>query len=306
MVKIYKNDKAKQQVISSYNQLMDRWEVQYQEHTVDTKYGFTHCITCGKPENPPLLLFHGVGDNAAVMWVLNIKQLSTHFYCIAVDTIGGPGKSVPNENYTKHSFNQVEWINEILDHFNIKKINMAGVSNGAYMAYNYAAVNPDRVHKVVCLEGGMVTNPLKAMFNTLLIMFPEILVPTYRNLSKVLRKLSSPHTDLFAKYPIIEEHLITLMKSHNQQAMFAHKIEKYDRSRGIAVREKLYFLIAEHHLNRKNDLIHTLDDGRYYYKVIANAGHGINHEQPEIINDEIIQFVLGGSNDKTTIRSAYN
>ncbi len=291
MVKIYKSDAAKQKVIHSYNQLLAQWEVQYEEHHVRTAYGLTHCIVCGHSQNPPLVLFHGVGDNSAVMWMLNIKELSKHFFCIAVDTIGGPGKTAPNENYTKHSFDQVEWINQVVDHFKLHTIYLAGVSNGAYMAYNYTVQNPDRVHKAVCMEGGMVTSPVKAMISTLLIMFPEILIPTEKNLSKVLKKLSSPQTDLFIKHPDIEQHLILLMKSHQQQAMFAHKIEKYNRTEGAAVKDKLYFLIADHQLNRKKALIHTLDEGSYRYKVIANAGHGINHEQPAAINQEIIHFL---------------
>ncbi|MFX3631499.1 MAG: alpha/beta fold hydrolase [Candidatus Pristimantibacillus sp.] len=289
-MKIYKNESAKIQVIHSYNQILGMWSTEYEEHDVTTKYGMTHCITTGQRDNPPLLLLHGVGDNSAVMWMLNIKELSEHFYCIAVDTIGGPGKSVPNANFTKHSFNQVEWINQVIDHFNIEEVNIAGVSNGAYMAYNFTTVQSNRVLKVICLEGGMVAKPIKAMIQTLLILFPEILVPTRHNLLKVLKKLSSPSTDVFDKYPLLAEHLILLMKSHNQQAMFPHKIEKYDKERGTAVKDKLRFLIADHKINLKKDLVNILNDGGFHYKVIANAGHGINHEQPVVINNEIIQL----------------
>lgn len=289
---IFKSETAKEQVMNSYNQILAMWSTEYQEHDVETRYGMTHCITSGKKENPPLLLLHGVGDNSAVMWMLNIEELSKHFYCIAVDTIGGPGKSIPNANFTKHSFNQVEWMNQVIDHFIIGEVNIAGVSNGAYMAYNYATVQSNRVRKVICLEGGMVAKPLKAMIQTLLILFPEILVPTRHNLLKVLKKLSSPTTDIFNKYPLLAEHLILLMKCHNQQAMFAHKIEKYDKEKGTAVKDKLCFLLADHKINLKKDLVNILNDGGFRYKVIANAGHGINHEQPDAINNEIIRFVI--------------
>lgn len=291
-MKIYKSGIAKQQVIHSYDCVLEMWSTDFQEHVVDTKYGMTHCITSGSPENPPLLLFHGVGDNSAVMWVLNMKELSKHFYCIAVDTIGGPGKSIPNENFNKNSFNQTDWIIQIIDHFNIGIVNIAGVSNGAYMAYNFTTVNSNRVHKVVCLEGGMVTKPLKKMVQTLLLMFPEMLMPTHNNLIKILKKLSSPKSDVFEKYPLLAKHLVLLMKSHNQQAMFIHRLEKYNKEKGVAIRDKLYFLIAEHRIDHKKDFIEILNEGTFRYKVIAEAGHGINHEQPETINNEIIRFLL--------------
>ncbi|PWW02441.1 pimeloyl-ACP methyl ester carboxylesterase [Paenibacillus cellulosilyticus] len=292
MVKVFKNEIRKTQVLDSYNRILEKWSVDFQEHDVIGRFGTTHCITSGSRENPPLLLFHGVGDNSAIMWILNMKELSRSFYCIAVDTLGGPGKSIPNVNYKKKSFNQVEWINEIVNHFKINNFNIAGVSNGAYMAYNFTTVNSERVNKVVCMEGGMVTKPLKTMIQTLLLMFPEILIPTHQNLLKVIKKLSSPNSDVFQKHPSLAEHLVLLMKNHNQQAMFAHKIEKYDSEKAASVRDKLYFLIGEHGINHKKDFIMILDNGGFQYKVIPNAGHGINHEQPDVINNEIVQFLL--------------
>ncbi len=84
-----------------------------------------------------------------------------------------------------------------------------------------------------------------------------------------------------------------LMKNHNQQAMFIHKLELYNREKAVAVKEKLYFLIGEYKLDRKRDFIKLLTDGGFRYQVIPGAGHGINHEQPEAVNREIVSFLLG-------------
>lgn len=130
------------------------------------------------------------------------------------------------------------------------------------------------------------------MIQTLLLMFPEILIPTHQNILKIMKKLSSPNSDIFDKYPSIAEHLVLLMKNHNQQAMFVHKLEKYDKEKGAAIRNKLYFLIAEHRINLRKDFINILDNDGFRYKVIPNAGHGINHEQPDIINNEVIRFLI--------------
>lgn len=290
-MKIFKNESAKERVMQSYNEIMNMWDVDVQEYRVETDYGSTYCLTAGNSLNPPLLLFHGVGDNSAVMWMLNMKELSKHFYCIAVDTIGGPGKSIPNAAYTKQSFDQIQWIDQIVDFFKLKVIHIAGVSNGGYMAYNYTTVRREKVRRAICLEGGMVTNPIKTMFETLLMMFPEILMPTQNNMFKILKKMSSPSTDIFDRYPILAEHLVLLMKSHNQQAMFPHKIVKYDKQKGVANKDKLLFLVAEHGLSKKRDFMEILKDGKFHYKVITNAGHGINHEQPDIVHKEIIEFI---------------
>ncbi|WP_339802677.1 alpha/beta hydrolase [Paenibacillus sp. FSL R5-0744] len=292
MVNSFKNAKAQERVWHSYEQMIEQWPIPLEELDVPTTYGLTHCILAGQKNNPPLLLFHGVGDNSAVMWILNIEELSKHFYCIAIDTLGGPGKSIPTEQFNKQKFEQVKWINEIAMYLNIDVFNIAGVSNGAYIAFNYATKQPDKVNRVVCLEGGMVTAPFKAMIQTLMMMFPEILIPTDRNLLKVLKKLSAPHSPLFDNHPALAAHLILLMRTHNQQAMFVHKLHPYDKNAAVAVRDKLYFLVGEHALKQSKDFIKILEDGKFYYQVIPHAGHGINHEQPDRVNTEIINFLI--------------
>lgn len=292
MVKVFKNEKGKRLVLNSYNHLLELWDTAFEEVKLETRYGTTHCIISGNKENPPLLMFHGVGDNSAVMWVLNIKELSRHFYCIAVDTIGGPGKSVPNENYNKKSFDQVGWINEVAELLKIKAFNIIGVSNGGYMAFNYAVNEGQRVNKVVCLEGGMLVKPFKAMLKTIMLLFPEILIPTQNNMRKIMKKMISPDSDFFGRCPEVVDHLIMVMKNHNQRAMFMHKLEKYDKEKAMPVKEKLYFLIGGYRVADKKEFTDILEAGGYKYKVIAGAGHGINHEQPETVNNEIINFLL--------------
>ncbi|MNI73689.1 hypothetical protein D3C73_1297140 [compost metagenome] len=112
-----------------------------------------------------------------------------------------------------------------------------------------------------CIVAGNAANPP-------LMMFPEILVPTRNNLLKVVHKLSSPESRQSEKHPEVAEHLVLLMKNHNQQAMFIHKLELYNRVKAIAVQEKLYFLIGEYKLDRKREFIKLLTDGGFRYQVI--------------------------------------
>ncbi|QUI22791.1 alpha/beta hydrolase [Vallitalea pronyensis] len=294
MINVFKSDKKREEVLASYDHLLGLWGVDYDEVDLVTQFGTTHCILSGDKTNPPLLMFHGVGDNSAVMWILNIGELSKYFYCISVDTLGGPGKSIPNEQFTKATFNQVEWINEVVSQLQISHFNILGISNGAYMAYNYLTYESKKVNRVVCLEGGMlIGNPIKNMLKTIFIMFPQILLPNRKNMIAILKKLSSPESNFINNCPEVVDHMIMVMKRHNQKAMFVHTIEKYHKEKGMAVRDKLYFLMGHYKLDRKREFVKALDDGQFKYKVIKGAGHGINHEQPERVNAEIIQYLLG-------------
>ena len=291
MISAYKSREGMEEVIRSYNELLKLWGAEYTEEDVPTTFGTTHCILAGNKEAAPLLLLHGVGDNSAVMWPFNIGELSRHYFCIAVDTIGGPGKSVPGENFTKEKFTQRQWLNEITAHFGLKRIHMAGVSNGGAMAFNYAVMEPEKVRKVVCLEGGMVTNPMKAMIGTLGMLFPEILIPTRKNMVKIIHKMASPNNDFYDKHPQIVDHVILLMRKHNRRAMFIHDIGKYDRDAAAKVRDKFLLLFGDSRMEKRKEFFDMLDKDGYKYKIITNAGHGVNHEQADEANREMISFL---------------
>jgi hypothetical protein len=59
----------------------------------------------------------------------------------------------------------------------------------------------------------------------------------------------------------------------------------------VAIREKLFFLLGGYRVEDRRKFIDILEDGSFSYKIITDAGHGINHDQPEIINREIIHFL---------------
>ncbi len=290
----FKNDKQRAKVLASYDELLKLWDANAESRFVETSYGRTHVLLAGDPGSPPLMLFHGVGDNSALMWALNIRELSAHFYCIAVDTLGGPGKSEPGNRFNGAEFDSILWMEEVREGLGLGlgSLYVAGVSNGAYMAYRYAAAKPDIVRKAVCLEGGMVPDPLKAMLGTVKMMFPELLLPTDRNLRRIIAKLSSPESDVFERYPALADHLVLLMKSHNQRAMFPHKPQKYVIGEAAGLREKLYFLLGDHHTVAGPSFVRLLESEGFRYCMIKKAGHALNHEQPEAVHKEMISFFL--------------
>lgn len=289
-MKVFKSEKGKAAVLESYDKLASLWGVDKEERYIETRFGRTHVFITGDPSNPPLLMFHGVGDNSAVMWLLNIQELSRHFYCIAVDTLGGPGKSEPNKHYNRNEFNEVDWINGLAEQLKLNRFHIIGVSHGASLAYLYTLHETERVMKAVCIEGGIITNPVKSIINTLLLAFPEVLAPTRKNIIKIMKKMK-PNSDLFEKHPEVVEHMVLVMGSHNQSSMFPHRLEKYDKQTGMTIREKVYFLFGGNMKSARVELIKIMDEGQFQYQVFEGAGHGLNHEKPEAFNQEIIRFL---------------
>ena len=60
-MKVFKNKKARDNIMNTYDKLLDMWSVDKEERDISTSYGSTHVILCGDVNNPPLVLFHGVG-----------------------------------------------------------------------------------------------------------------------------------------------------------------------------------------------------------------------------------------------------
>ena len=223
-MKKYRSEKSGQAVLETYDRLLASWQCGKKERDVETEHGTTHVIECGAESAPPLVLFHGVGDDSALMWIYNAPELGKHFRLYAVDTMGGPGKSVPNGNYGK-GFDNVRWIDGVLDALGIEKAFFAGVSMGGYLVQIYTLMRPERVLKTISISGtvpvGGKKNSMSAMMK---IFLPEALFPTDRNVTRLLRKLSGENYTVFTENREIMAHYKSLLKGFNNMAMGYHRL----------------------------------------------------------------------------------
>lgn len=297
-MKIYKNKKAEERIISTYNALLEEWNVPVTQVDVQTRYGITHVNICGSNEGKPLVLFHGVGDDSALMWIYNASSLAKQFRVYAIDTIGGPGKSIPNANYNK-SYDDAIWIDDVLDGLGLNTVNIAGVSHGGYLAQYYCLMRPDKVKKAVCMASSVAAgkggSPLITMIK---IFFPEALFPTKQNIKKLITKLSGENSRVFIDNQLLLEHFTYLLKGYNNMAMGYHKVTTFTEEQVDMIRHKCLFLVGESDpfmtLGGKEMLnIHNMQA-----KYFNNVGHGINHE----IADEINSILKDYFNEKINVQ----
>ncbi|WP_238327774.1 alpha/beta fold hydrolase [Paenibacillus gorillae] len=293
MMPRYKSERGRELIYESYNKLLAAWGAAYEEIDIPTVYGNTHIITAGSPGNPPLLLLHGTADNSAMMWIYNIQQLSEKFYVIAVDAIGGSGKSEPNPTYKKQ-FDQAVWLDEVLDALVIRQVDIAGVSYGAYLAYHYGIMRPSRAGKIVCMAGLVPGSQFEVMGKMMTAFLPEALFPTESSCKRLLRKLSGPNYAVFENNKELMQHWYYLLKHFNNQSMMQHKITIFQPEQLATIRDKTLFLIGDQdRLSHYPKAIAKLEENRLNYKIIPQAGHAINHEQSGQVNREIIRYLIG-------------
>ncbi len=293
MAERFKSLEGKQLIYQSYDRLLELWGVDKEELDIDTMYGKTHIIISGNRANPPLLLFHGSGNNAAMDWSYNIRELTNHFFIVAVDSLGGAGKSEPNENYPK-KFELALWVDKILNTLSINKTNIAGVSYGGYMTLAYAAKNPDRVSKIVPMSIYVPVKDFKTillLLRSLIICLPAILHPTEENAMKFLQKLTGPTFDVSSLNQEFLKHWLFMLKYSRIEKQ--KEVTRFDNKAISIFRNKALFLIGDcDRVVYHPSVIKKYVENNLRHKILKNVGHAIQLEQPELINKEIIDFLL--------------
>jgi pimeloyl-ACP methyl ester carboxylesterase len=292
MISKYKSVSGGRQILDTYDQLVQAWDIPVQEEDVSTAFGLTHIILAGNPSAPPLLLFHGVGDDSAMMWRFNAKALSEHFRLVAVDTLGGPGKSEPNARYFS-DFDQADWIDQIVTAKQLAPVHLAGVSNGAYLVQCYMAKHADKVVRAVCLAGGIAVKGQRGpILRMLRVFLPEAMFPTLGNMRKLIAKLTAQPDALVAD-PLLMAHWQALLKYFNTRSMMAHRIVGFTDEQIETIKNKALFLIGSaDRLVYHPDTIALLEHKQLAFRIIDNAGHALNHEQPDRIHQALIDHLL--------------
>jgi len=198
----------------------------------------------GNPEQPALLLLHGLNDQA-VVWSSLAEQLASHYHIVAPDLRGHGESSKPDENH--YSFPEVVGdLDALWEHLGWQKAHILGHSWGAKIITYWAQQQPQRFHSLILVDPFIV----RKLPHWLRITFPIL----YRTLSTL--KGMGP----FASYQQAEQQARSLAKyqpwNELQQKVFQINIEqKSDGSWGskftIAARNGIFKeVMAVNALNR--------------------------------------------------------
>jgi pimeloyl-ACP methyl ester carboxylesterase len=87
------------------------------------------------------------------MWWPNIAAFSKDYRVYAIDVMGQPSKSRPQEPIGSAA-DFVSWLSATLDAFALDRVCLVGMSFGGWLALNYAVAARQRVRKLVLLSPG--------------------------------------------------------------------------------------------------------------------------------------------------------
>jgi pimeloyl-ACP methyl ester carboxylesterase len=111
-----------------------------------------HYYEAGAPSAPPLVLIHGLGDEADT-WRHVLEPLAATYRVIAPDLPGFGRSSHPRRAYSLGFFART--LAQLLAGLGVERATLVGSSMGAAIAQRIALGQPDRVTRLVLLDGAL-------------------------------------------------------------------------------------------------------------------------------------------------------
>ena len=130
---------------------MTRAALEPTSHTVTSRGLRLHYVDWGNAEAPPLVLIHGGRDHCR-SWDWIATSLRDRWHVVAPDLRGhGDSAWSPDSDYSSLAY--LADLVAFVDHLAAGPATLVGHSQGGNIALNYASAFPDKLRKLVSIEG---------------------------------------------------------------------------------------------------------------------------------------------------------
>ena len=279
----YKSNKTRDKALTIYENILNHWPVFYEQRMVTTSFGETYIMVSGSQGAKPLVLLHGGGGNST-MWNYNVASLSKYFQVYAIDIIGEAGKS----SGTRPSYKtdgHARWLKEVFDSLEIHEAALCGASLGGTIAHQFALVFPQYVTSLVLLAPPSL---LKMRPSFLFRAILASIFPTNFFARKFLKYISA-RGDKFSKEEI--QAFVIQVQAYKPNMNKIPIISDHDLDQ---LPQKTLVLLGQdevlYDLEAVVSRIHSTAPF-ITISIIPGAKHMISVDQPDLVNDKIIQFL---------------
>ena len=115
----------------------------------------TYLMTGGYSGMDPVVMIHGLGPNAALVWRGIMPPVADAHYKVIAPNL--PGFASSDHKQVQYSIAyQAEAIAQMVDELKLDHINLIGNDLGADVALYYAVEHPDKVERMVLVSGGLI------------------------------------------------------------------------------------------------------------------------------------------------------
>lgn len=285
---VFKSAKGEAEFMAAYDAVLARWPIPYESISVPTRFGSTHVIVGGPEDGKPLVLLHAMATSSTV-WVRNIAALSRAYRTYLVDIVGDANKSVYSRPLASRA-DSLEWLRDVLDGLHIEEANLGGISYGGWIALSFALGAPDRVKSLVLLSPAASLAKFRLSF--FVHFLGPLLFPSRASVDSTFRWLS-------AKGEVVDEDLAGQMYLAVKSFRFPQggtyptvfsdeELKKVEQPTLLLLGDHEVIYNPYYALKRAKLLFPNLTA-----EIIPDAGHLLNMEQPEMVNQRILDFLDG-------------
>lgn len=146
----------------------------------------THYYDAGKGD--ALVLIHGAGPAASIMWTYNIAELANDFRVIAPDELGfGLTDTSSKPDYSLAA--RAEHVIALMDQLGIQSAFICGQSQGGWIASYIALNRPEMVKKLIIVNSGSISMATRHLGPESASAFATRGYPTRRGVEESLKQL---------------------------------------------------------------------------------------------------------------------
>ena len=277
---MFRTPEGQTRYFAAYDATMALWPVEVQSFDVPTRFGSTHVHACGQEGAPPLVLIPGQAISST-MWYPNIRGLSQNHRVYALDILGDMGKSVQTRKFQQPT-DFADWMSEVLDGLHLDRTHVAGLSFGGFIAARLALSIPERVNKLILMAPASLLSLRPAFFLRMFAVFIPglsfasrqklILGADTQNATSAIRQMMTKTDFRYSMYlpPTFKDEQLQQLKTPTLLMMGDQEVI-YNYKAAIARAKKLILNIET--------------------AIIPGAGHGLNFDQPDVVNQHILAFL---------------
>lgn len=272
--------------LAAYDRAMQLWPSPRRELDVETSYGTVHVHRYGPETGEPIVLLHGHAGHAS-NWYPQIAALGENHPVYAIDTLDDPGRSVQRAVAAGCEENAA-WLDETLAGLDLERVHLVGLSYGGWLALNQAIRAPGRLASVAPLDpAGIEKVPARFYLHAIAGLF-GLLAPK-RLRPAVARLLANP---ALSAPPDMVAPLMLAMRSYRParrppaRPFTDEELASVTVPVFVLVGSRSALLRPRRVLERTTALIPGVRA-----EILKGAGHGLTLEQPDVVNDRLLEFV---------------
>jgi pimeloyl-ACP methyl ester carboxylesterase len=278
---VFNDMKSKEKYKVAYIDRLKEWEVEYTTRFIETDYGRSFVIECGKKNAPPLMLLHGF-SGTSTMWKSIATNLKNNFHIFAVDIISDINLSEPSKKIEK-SKDFADWLHQTVIGLGIQKCYVMGESYGGWQIMNCAYRYENLFLKAI------IINPMPGLTNFTLGGNVKFIMLALNHSRKSIEKFLK---EMVFNKERVEESFINLVYTAFQSGktgipsdgyvLKEEALQKITMPTVYLIGDKDVFASLESRLGREKAL-----NENSKMVVVVNSGHDIVTDNPEIILETV-------------------